>query len=530
MGFSGTGDSGPPRLRFSSLREEGSALVGPAPLPAGRRRGGPGLVTGGGLVAALDPLKGLVGLWQGRDLLLAGVEPMMGPSRAHRVRGFRWRGGAWTGEYDLGGGIYVTERGILPDSTAAAVFEWTVAAPADARARVPAPPGEAPAGRVTLALVASSAGTLYEVALPIRHGASATVAVIPSGRGPEATERLLTPIRVRERQRAERSGSSTGEAFTVSRNGWPLHSVVEALQRMDDAPVAGPTSGAASEILEGFVEGAPAYLEGEGLEAFGTAALYAGRSWLAARVLHSLGAAAQTNPAEYLRFSATYAFWTADLGPIAKMTTTLSGAVDALLEPEHAGVRDSLPAVAERLAAAIEPLGDKALTDRLRSLARTPAEGGTNEPSALVGGRNRASRRGGLAGLAAVRLLRRLVERDLGLEADASYGRLRFAPRLTPSCAPLDVAGVRVGDALVRMGIAPSAAGYELRILQEGGRVPLNLVFAPLLAGPLSGPPTVLLDGSRVQPDVRTVAEGTRVQMQFPLDRPREVEILAGPS
>jgi hypothetical protein len=38
----------------------------------------------------------------------------------------------------------------------------------------------------------------------------------------------------------------------------------------------------------------------------------------------------------------------------------------------------------------------------------------------------------------------------------------------------------------------------------------------------------VLLEGTPVDADVQRVEGGTRVQMQFPLDRPREVVILAG--
>jgi hypothetical protein len=117
----------------------------------------------------------------------------------------------------------------------------------------------------------------------------------------------------------------------------------------------------------------------------------------------------------------------------------------------------------------------------------------------------------------------------LGLEADASYGRLRFAPRLAPFRRPLEVAGIRAGDARIRIGISGSGDAHEVRILQESGRAPLNLVFAPWLIGRAGRPPTVLLDGSEVEPEVRSVAGGTRVQMQFPLDRPRDVIILAGP-
>jgi hypothetical protein len=120
-----------------------------------------------------------------------------------------------------------------------------------------------------------------------------------------------------------------------------------------------------------------------------------------------------------------------------------------------------------------------------------------------------------------------LVERDLGLEADASFGRVRFAPRLVPCGGPLEVAGIQTGDSRIRIGIAASESTSELRILQEGGRVPLNLVFSPWL--PVTNRSvTVLLDGSPVEPDVRILAGGTRVQMQFPLDRPREVVILTG--
>jgi hypothetical protein len=122
------------------------------------------------------------------------------------------------------------------------------------------------------------------------------------------------------------------------------------------------------------------------------------------------------------------------------------------------------------------------------------------------------------------------MERDLGLEADASYGRLRFAPRLPSSGGSVDVRGIRVGDSLVRVGISRSGATYDLRILQEGGRVPLNLVFSPWLSATEVVTPTVFLDGSQVEPRLRTSAEGTQVEMQFPLDRHRAVRIVNEPT
>jgi hypothetical protein len=510
-------------LKFSVLREElGTGLRGPPPDAGHQRKTGVGLVTGGGLVAALDSLGGLVGLWQGGALLLSGVEIWVGRQRARPTAEFRWRGGAWTGGYDLGAGIRLTERGLLPDAAAAAVFEWTVGAADSEGSDAPAAAEDSNAVQVRIVFAAGAAGTQYEIGLSVQTGASTAVAVIPPGGDPSAIERLVKPLRARERQRAERGRPGDEQGFTVSRNGRPLPSIVEALRSIDDAAVTGANDDAPIQVVGGLAHGAPAYLEGESLALFGTAAVYSGRTWLATRVLHSLAAPARTHPLPYLSFAATYALWTADLGPIASMRSSLTGALDALADCRSTKASNLFPALAERLAAAIEPLGDRALSGRLRAHARAATPAATRGPG---------NRRGGYGGpLAAARLLRCLVERDLGLDADASYGRLRFAPRLEPSSRPLDVTGVRAGDARVRIGISASRTRHELRILQESGRVPLNLVFSPWLAGRTEGPLTVLLDGSQVEPDLRTTAGGTRVLMQFPLDRPRNIVIITGAS
>jgi len=511
-------DGGPSGMQFSTLLEApGTGLIGPSPDTRRRPKAGLGVVTGGGLVAALDPLRGLVGLWRGRDFLLSGVEMWEGGRRA-RPTEFRWGGGAWTGEYDVGGGVRLIERGLLPDSGAAAVFEWTVKPPAPLEGEEPSPSHRSNPVEVRVVFVAGGTEAAHETGLSLGPGASIAVAVIPSGADAPATQRLVTPLRARERQRSERGRLSHEEGFSISRNGRPLQSVVEALCRIDDAAVAGPGHTAPLEIIGAFALGIPAYLGGEALALFGTAAVYSGRTWLAARVLSSLESAARTEPVPYLSFAATYALWTADLGLIAAMMASLTAALDAL-ERGRAGAADVLPALAERLAAAIEPLGDRELSGRLRVLARRPAAG-TGGPGSRTGRSNT---------LTAARFLRRVVESDLGLEADVSYGRLRFAPRLAASRGTLEVAGVRAGDSRIRLGISVSDKASELRILQEGGRVPLNLVFAPWLPT-TDDSLTVLLDGSRVEPEVRAVAGGTRVQMQFPLDRPREVVILTGRS
>ena len=112
------------------------------------------------------------------------------------------------------------------------------------------------------------------------------------------------------------------------------------------------------------------------------------------------------------------------------------------------------------------------------------------------------------------------------MEPDASFGRVRLAPCLGPGGTPLELTGLSVGDAKLRIAIEGSEKGYELQITQEGGRVPLNLVFSPWLPAQGGSPGSVLLGGTEVEADFLPVPGGTRIQMQFPLDRPRQVEIL----
>lgn len=62
-----------------------------------------------------------------------------------------------------------------------------------------------------------------------------------------------------------------------------------------------------------------------------------------------------------------------------------------------------------------------------------------------------------------------------------------------------------------------------LAVAQVGGRVPLNLIFEPLL--PLRQITQVEMGGEAVQVQIQSEPQGTRVRLQFPLDPERSIRI-----
>ena len=115
----------------------------------------------------------------------------------------------------------------------------------------------------------------------------------------------------------------------------------------------------------------------------------------------------------------------------------------------------------------------------------------------------------------------------LGARADAHYGRLRLSPRLPSHWNRLTVSGIAIGDAIVRMEYERERSAHRFRFTQEGGRVPVMLIFEPLLE--LAPGARAEVDGQPAEVDVgapRPETDGrAQLKIQLPLDRERAFSV-----
>jgi hypothetical protein len=130
--------------------------------------------------------------------------------------------------------------------------------------------------------------------------------------------------------------------------------------------------------------------------------------------------------------------------------------------------------------------------------------------------------------------VRSAVDDLLGVRPDASYGRVTLAPDLRR--IPADDAGVRhlaarglrIGDARIDLDCRITGTGSTLRVSQVAGRVPVNVIFEPLL--PLAQVRGVELAGDEgpgdpADVDIHELDSGVRLRFQFPLDPARRITV-----
>lgn len=260
-------------------------------------------------------------------------------------------------------------------------------------------------------------------------------------------------------------------------------------------------------------------------------------------------------PAACLQAAGAYGLWSGDRSWLAERRP----AIDALSTALSAGGgRDDEPDPAfgalQALAAAVElPGGDgwsRTLRDRTVALeagetggssvapedpdtdpvSGTAGEGWEEDPErAFARWRRRLLRgmreEGGHWGspAAAGLLPSALLFGMLGARADAPFGRLRLAPLVPGPWSRLDVEGIRIGDAAVRLGYRRSERRHTFVLQQTRGRVPVNLVFEPAL--PTAAPGLVRVDGRPAEVERRRLGAWRGFRLQFPLDSPREVSV-----
>jgi hypothetical protein len=114
----------------------------------------------------------------------------------------------------------------------------------------------------------------------------------------------------------------------------------------------------------------------------------------------------------------------------------------------------------------------------------------------------------------------------LGAAADAPAGRVRLAPRFPAAWRDFSVAGIRVGDARLRLDYRRSGREHTFAVAQSEGRIPLMLVFEPEVAERRLS--AVRVDGRAAALEVSTWGGRARAAVQLPLDGPRVVTLVGG--
>jgi len=258
-----------------------------------------------------------------------------------------------------------------------------------------------------------------------------------------------------------------------------------------------------------------------------------------------VGLRASDDPAALLLLVARYTLWTADAGPLRRLDrrvdrwltgpgTAPDGTHPDKSRPEGArpqGPRpdepppegtgppgaDPIPGVLLRAgtewAEALEATGERERADGIRSLldsSRSPDEEAA-EPAPPTHP---------LGALSPAQILLEL----LGARADAFVGRLRLAPRIPRDRNRWTVDGILMGDSRMCLSYHTVDHRHTFRLEPTKGRVPMNLVFEPLLP-PGPAPGRTWVDGESA--DVDRYRKGNRlgIRLQLPLDAPREVVV-----
>jgi hypothetical protein len=524
----------------------------PAPLDgppddAPLRRPGQGVeaVTGGGLVALVDPSRGLHSLWAG-EVRATGPLRLRSADRVLRpATGVRMDGAGWERRIGLPGGGEVLERGVLLDSAPALLVHWLV------------PEGEG----LAVELLPADGRAPVEVRLG-RTGGGTGVAILPPGGDSDAPEARLRTPHARERARREGRAADPGGGVRLwTQEGVDL--LDPARTALERSPLGVDREGLPrGPFLLGVEDREPRFARGGALAELGLGGLLAGRSGLGWSALDALLQEPVAPALPTLHLAAALAAWTGRGTRLADRRSALDGLAERLPDASAGAAFPGPARVLENLAAGVEPLGGgwkDALLARKDTLlgdasAGAPAGGGGSRGLRLpvLGGPDEPPPSApnaratlplpsafapldtpGVAprlALHAARLVRAWVEGVLGAEADAAYGRLRLAPDLRPGAgAPpegLSVQGIAVGGAAVALDCRIRGPACTLRLLQEGGRLPLNLVFEPRL--PLRPPVTVTVDGERADIPAEAVEGGVALSFQFPLDPERRIVVEEG--
>ncbi len=553
MGLPGAGVT--PRVRqrsndsptFSILSlEPRTDLSGPprkeSPLPGSEM----GIVTGGRLLGLLEASRGLRALWRGDRELFGRVSLTVAGSPLSPLGSFRWDRGSWEGRYRSGRGLVVRERGLLTGDPAALALQWW-------REFGPEPTR----GDETLEVrfLALDDTPLAELSRRFSAQSPVTVCLVPSGTDPDRASHLLCGLREQEIRSAARPRRGTIHTLEIRIDGVLLVGVERGLSAIDDAASALAEGSAAEALfLAGFSDRRPRFLDGSSLVELGLGALAGGNHEVARATLEAAARTPTAAPLALLYLAARVPLSTADAAVLVPFANVLGEAAKSLRPSEPTAWFPGSARTLGLLLGALEPLGLRRLEDALRielrrietagpagrgmlpvAAAPQSREGELGSPGAdarLPSASGFALRQvmgtGPLRSLHAARLIRSWMERELGIAADAPFGRIRIAPRLRDSWEALEVSGIRVGDATIRLDCTRHEHGFELFLTQQEGRLPLNVVFAPRL--PLRSVARVEIGGAEAEVGLSSEGGATRIECQFPLDPSRDLRVFSGES
>lgn len=114
-----------------------------------------------------------------------------------------------------------------------------------------------------------------------------------------------------------------------------------------------------------------------------------------------------------------------------------------------------------------------------------------------------------------------ITDNILGIEADASRGRLVLRPLLPKAWTDVVVRNMRIGDAAIEMRFLEDNSVCRFSLMQTSGAYPIRLIFEPALIPPVR---FVFVDGVLATLDVRTVDGRIVAPVQIMLDDKRVVE------
>jgi len=511
------------------------------------------VISGGGMAAAVSTSEGLVGAWEG---LVPWAVPLVRVNGAPLPVASALIGGAggWRRELPLAGMGVLEERGLLQDVLAVPVVQWTWRPPSH-----PDREGIGGADRMLTLSVAPPGAPGFE----LFPNTPFTVALVAESLTREAAERIraiLAPLAARERQRHNHRADVEALEITVQpETGDSFAPIESALLACEDAALGHPPGvGPTPPFLAGSTREVPGFLEGTHLAEFALAALLAGRSAIAGAAISALATEDAPPPSALVHLAAEWAMWTGDLATLLGLRQPLAGAIEQIVTAPH----DPPPPAAwperetllERLADALEPAGAEAWVAELRSLraamdrargVRLPVLGGPARPGDGDSPPAEARRKPplvpppeafpdrllGPAGprdtVLAARLVRSWMEGVIGARPDAGYGRLRLGPELRPGWRRLTVRGITQGAVRVSLDCLREGTILTFVLRQDFGRVPVNLIFEPLL--PVRGVESVRMGEEEVDVTLLPETGGIRLRCQFPLDPERRLTVVTTP-
>ena len=550
----------PVRLTPRNLPGPDSDGSTPPPPPPGVQGAGH-LVSGGGLVAEIDGTRGLVRLRaHALEYVIRTRVAQMDPEGTIETT---VDAGSWRRRIPLAGDRTLMEHGLLVDGIEAAVLAWVLESPA---AEGNEEGDDQP--QTSVHLVVGDSDPRNELHL----GAGAepvAVALLPADPppDPERIRRYLQPLKARHLQRASRFRDEEGDTGGVQVR-WEFSSEPSSLdlnpaRRRLDAALSDPSSATlvlGTEAAEGGpgrgsrprirllatpdptpgihpAQIAPEVAPSVRAEV-GIALLLLGWHRAARLQLEALAREPEAAPAGLLHLATLWAGWTGRPSELLEFESALKGAARTLQPGARnpAGAAWPPPArLVHDLADALEPTGHEEWRTALqvRSALLRPGSGSFRLPPLTAFPPSSAGFTGTDGTVRAARLVRSWIMGQLGVHAEAAWGRLALRPILGdrhPGEAPpppplelLEATAIRVGDTRIGLHCRREEGRYTFRLAQTHGRVPLNLIFEPWL--PLRKVSEIRLADERVDLDVEPEGPGVRVRLQFPLDPERRLII-----